>query len=95
MKILVTGTAGFIGSNVAHALLDAGHEVIGVDNFNDYYPVALKEARHAKLEARAGYTGLRGDLSDLPFLVSCFTSHAPHRVCHLAAQAGVRYSLEC
>ena len=50
MKILITGTAGFIGSYVAHALLDDGHEVIGLDNFNDYYPVALKEARHARLE---------------------------------------------
>ncbi|MDF7806289.1 NAD-dependent epimerase [Pontiellaceae bacterium B12219] len=94
MKILVTGTAGFIGSNVAHALLDAGHEVIGIDNFNDYYSVTLKEARHAKLEARSGYVGLRGDLADLEFLISCFKSHAPDRVCNLAAQAGVRYSLE-
>ncbi|MDF7799397.1 GDP-mannose 4,6-dehydratase [Pontiellaceae bacterium B1224] len=94
MKILVTGTAGFIGSNVAHALLDAGHEVVGVDNFNDYYSVALKEARHAKLEARSGYVGLRGDISDFKFLVSGFKFHKPDRVCHLAAQAGVRYSLE-
>jgi UDP-glucuronate 4-epimerase len=94
MKILVTGTAGFVGSHVAHALLDDGHEVIGLDNFNDYYPVELKEARHARLEARPGYTGLRGDLADLTLLVSVFTSHAPDLVCHLAAQAGVRYSLE-
>ncbi len=94
MKILVTGAAGFIGSNVAHALLDAGHKVIGIDNFNAYYPVALKEARHAKLEARGGYVGLRGDLADLNFLVATFKSHAPERVCHLAAQAGVRYSIE-
>ncbi len=94
MKILVTGAAGFIGSAVSHALLDAGHEVVGFDNFNDYYPVALKEARHARLEARPGYTGLRGDISDFKFLASSFTSHAPDRVCHLAAQAGVRYSLQ-
>ena len=94
MKILVTGSAGFIGSYVAHALLDDGHEVVGLDNFNDYYPVALKEARHAKLEARGGYAGLRGDLADFKFLVSSFKSHAPDRVCHLAAQAGVRYSIE-
>ncbi len=94
MKVLLTGAAGFIGSHVAHALLNDGHEVIGLDNFNDYYPVALKEARHAKLEVREGYVGLRGDLSDLKFLVSSFKSHAPDRVCHLAAQAGVRYSLE-
>ena len=94
MKILVTGAAGFIGSNVAHALLDAGHKVIGLDNFNNYYPVALKDARHAKLEVREGYIGLRGDLADYDFLASAFKSHSPDRVCHLAAQAGVRYSLE-
>ncbi|VGO21663.1 NAD-dependent epimerase/dehydratase family protein [Pontiella sulfatireligans] len=94
MKILVTGTAGFIGSYVAHALLDDGHEVVGLDNFNDYYPVALKEARHERLEAREGYVGLRGDLADLNFLVSTFKAHSPERVCHLAAQAGVRYSLQ-
>jgi UDP-glucuronate 4-epimerase len=94
MKILVTGTAGFIGSHVAHVLLDDGHEVVGLDNFNDYYPVELKEARHARLEARAGYTGLRGDLADFEFLVSSFKSHSPDLVCHLAAQAGVRYSLD-
>ena len=94
MKILITGSAGFIGSYVAHALLDDGHEVVGLDNFNDYYSVPLKEARHAKLEARDGYTGIRGDLADFKFLVSSFKSHSPDRVCHLAAQAGVRYSLE-
>ena len=94
MKILVTGAAGFIGSYVAHALLDDGHEVIGLDNFNDYYSVELKEARHAKLEVREGYIGLRGDLADFKFLVSSFKSHSPDRVCHLAAQAGVRYSID-
>jgi len=94
VKILVTGSAGFIGSYVAHALLDDGHEVVGVDNFNDYYPVSLKEARHAKLEARDGYIGLRGDLADIQLLTSHFQQHKPDRVCHLAAQAGVRYSLE-
>lgn len=94
MKILVTGSAGFIGSYVAHALLDDGHEVVGIDNFNDYYPLALKEARHEHLEKRPGYVGLRGDLADSRFMDSSFTSHAPDRVCHLAAQAGVRYSLQ-
>lgn len=83
-----------IGSNVAHALLNKGHEVVGFDNFNDYYSVALKEARHARLEGRAGYVGLRGDLADFKFLASSFKSHSPDRVCHLAAQAGVRYSLQ-
>ncbi len=94
MKILVTGAAGFIGSYVAHALLDDGHEVVGFDNFNDYYSVALKEARHAKLNAREGYIGIRGDLADYPLLTSIFQQHHFGRVCHLAAQAGVRYSIE-
>lgn len=93
MKILVTGAAGFIGSYVAHALLDAGHEVVGFDNFNDYYPVALKEARHAKLEARDSYTGVRGDLFDYELLTANFQRFKFDRVCHLAAQAGVRYSI--
>lgn len=94
MKILVTGAAGFIGSYIAHALLNDGHEVVGLDNFNDYYPVALKEARHARLEARDGYVGVRGDLSDYKLLTSTFKLHNVDRVCHLAAQAGVRYSLQ-
>ncbi len=94
MKILVTGSAGFIGSYVAHALLDEGHEVVGLDNFNDYYPVDLKQARHVGLEARDGYTGIHGDLADYALLTSLFEEHAFERVCHLAAQAGVRYSLQ-
>jgi len=94
MKILVTGAAGFVGSHVAHALLDQGHEVVGIDNFNDYYPVALKEARHARLESREGYTGIRGDLANFQLLTSNFQQHGFERVCHLAAQAGVRYSLQ-
>lgn len=94
MKLFVTGAAGFIGSNVAHALLDDGHEVVGLDNFNDYYDVALKETRHAALEARPGYTGIRGDLTDYKLLTSLFEEHGFQRVCHLAAQAGVRYSIE-
>lgn len=94
MKVLVTGTAGFIGSSVAHALLDGGHEVIGLDNFNDYCPVALKEARHARLEARDGYYGHRQDLADRDALDALFAQYGFDRVCHLAAQAGVRYSLQ-
>ena len=94
MKILVTGSAGFIGSYVAHSLLDNGHEVVGLDNFNDYYPVSIKEARHARLENREGYTGIRGGLEDSKLLTSVFKQHAFDRVCHLAAQAGVRYSLQ-
>jgi UDP-glucuronate 4-epimerase len=94
MKIFITGTAGFIGSYVAHALLDEGHEVIGFDNFNDYYDVALKEMRHAMLEPRAGYTSVRGDIYDYELLSSIFQQNKFDRVCHLAAQAGVRYSIE-
>lgn len=94
MTILVTGAAGFIGSYVAHALLDAGHEVVGIDNFNDYYPFALKEARHERLEQREGYVGIRADLSDHEALEQVFAGHDIDRVCHLAAQAGVRYSLQ-
>ncbi|WP_372798414.1 NAD-dependent epimerase [Pontiella sp.] len=94
MKILVTGAAGFIGSHVAHALLDAGHEVAGLDNFNDYYPVPLKDARHARLERRDGYAGHRLDLADRDGVERLFKEASIDRVCHLAAQAGVRYSLE-
>lgn len=94
MKVLVTGAAGFIGSNVAHALLDEGHEVVGLDNFNDYYSVELKEERHARLEARDGYIGIRGDLVDYELLTTLFRQNAFDRVCHLAAQAGVRNSIQ-
>lgn len=93
-KIIVTGTAGFIGSHIAHALLDDGYQVVGIDNFNDYYDVSLKEMRHAKLEARLGYSGIRGDIADYELLKSIFQQHQPRLVCHLAAQAGVRYSLQ-
>ena len=93
MKLFVTGTAGFIGSHLAHSLLDDGHEVVGLDNFNDYYDVQLKLDRHARLEARKGYTGIRGDLTDYELLTESFKIHEPELVCNLAAQAGVRYSL--
>ncbi len=93
MKIIVTGTAGFIGSNLAHSLLDDGHEVVGYDNFNDYYDVSLKEARSARLVERKGFTLVRGDLEDYECLTDVFKKETPDRVCHLAAQAGVRYSI--
>jgi UDP-glucuronate 4-epimerase len=93
MKILVTGTAGFIGSHLAHSLLDDGHEVVGFDNFNDYYGVQLKLDRHALLEKRKGYTGIKGDLTNYELLTENFGRHEPQLVCHLAAQAGVRYSI--
>lgn len=93
MKILVTGSAGFIGFHVASALLKAGHTVIGLDNFNDYYAVQLKRDRHALLEKQRGYTGNAGDLCDYPALQGLFRKHQFDRVCHLAAQPGVRYSI--
>ena len=93
MKILITGTAGFIGMHLAHRLLDAGHTIVGIDNFNDYYDVSLKENRHATLAKREGYTGIRVDLCDRDGLDQCFEEQQVERVCNLAAQAGVRYSL--
>jgi UDP-glucuronate 4-epimerase len=94
MKIFVTGAAGFIGSYVAQSLLDDGHQVVGLDNFNDYYDVSLKESRVRGLEKRAGFTMVRGDLTDFQLLTASFQQHKFDRVCHLAAQAGVRYSIE-
>jgi UDP-glucuronate 4-epimerase len=80
--------------HLAESLLDEGHEVVGLDNFNDYYAVSLKEARCARLEKRKNYTGIRGDLTDCQLLTDSFRQHEPQLVCHLAAQAGVRYSIE-
>ncbi|MBQ0745399.1 MAG: NAD-dependent epimerase [Marinobacter sp.] len=94
MKILVTGTAGFIGAQLAHRLLERGNEVIGVDNVNDYYDVSLKEARLARLTGYPGFTEVRQDIADRSVMADIFAKHRPERVVHLAAQAGVRYSLE-
>lgn len=93
MKVLVTGTAGFIGAALAHVLLARGDEVIGVDNVNDYYDVSLKEARLARLKARPGFAEARISLEDRDSLFRLFAEHQPERVVNLAAQAGVRYSL--
>ena len=93
MRVLVTGTAGFIGSTVAHRLLDQGHEVIGLDEVNDYYDVNLKLARLARLTPRAGFTEARVSLQDRAAMERLFADTRPQRVIHLAAQAGVRYSL--
>ena len=92
MKILVTGTAGFIGSHVAKQLLARGDEVIGLDNLNDYYDVSLKEARLAPLLENAAYTHDYADLADREAIERLFAAHQPERVIHLAAQAGVRYA---
>jgi UDP-glucuronate 4-epimerase len=94
MKILVTGAAGFIGSHASQVLLDRGDEVIGLDNLNDYYDVTLKEARLARLETQSGFSFAKIDLADRPAMEALFADNKIERVIHLAAQAGVRYSIE-
>ena len=94
MRILITGSAGFIGFHLARHLLAEGDEVLGVDNFNAYYPVALKEARNALLERERGFAARRLDLADKAALKAAFDEFRPEVVVNLAAQAGVRYSIE-
>ena len=94
MKVLVTGTAGFIGSHVAQVLLARGDEVAGFDNLNDYYDVTLKQARLARLLDKPGYTHITADLADRAAVEQAFAIHKPERVVNLAAQAGVRYAAE-
>lgn len=94
MKVLVTGAAGFIGSALILRLLERGDTVIGIDNHNDYYDPALKEARLARHANHPNYTHLRIDLADQKAIESAFENYKPHRVVNLAAQAGVRYSIE-
>lgn len=94
MKFLVTGVAGFIGSRVAQALLDSGHSVVGVDNLNAYYSVALKQARLQQLQGRNRFRFEALDLADHEKLLALPERDEIDRVVHLAAQAGVRYSLE-
>jgi UDP-glucuronate 4-epimerase len=93
MKILVTGVAGFIGYFTALKLLEEGHEVVGLDNLNDYYAPELKQARLARLQGRNGFHFIRADLADRAAIAELFAAERPSRVIHLAAQAGVRYSL--
>lgn len=92
MKILVTGTAGFIGSHVALKLLERGDEVIGFDSLNDYYDINLKKARLARFMGHLGYTHIQADLADRSAVDSMFSKYKPQRVINLAAQAGVRYA---
>jgi UDP-glucuronate 4-epimerase len=94
MKVLVTGTAGFIGSHVAMRLLERGDEVVGVDNLNDYYDVTLKQARLDRFRHDPRYVHVHADISDRCAMESLFATHRPQRVVHLAAQAGVRYAAE-
>ena len=94
MNILVTGAAGFIGSFTAHQLLDRGDRVVGLDNMNDYYDPTLKQARLARLQARDDFTFTQLDLCDVDGMKSMFAKNKFDRVIHLAAQAGVRYSIE-
>ena len=93
MRYLVTGTAGFIGYHVAERLLARGDEVTGLDNVNDYYDVRLKHARMARLEGKQGYDFIKLDVSDREGMAQVFAQRKPEVVIHLAAQAGVRYSL--
>lgn len=92
--ILVTGCAGFIGMHCVQRLLAQGHTVVGIDNLNAYYDVALKEARLAQLASHPGFRFERSDIADRAAVAELFSRTAPERVLHLAAQAGVRYSID-
>ncbi|MFG6158398.1 NAD-dependent epimerase [Halomonas sp. 1390] len=94
MKLLITGMAGFIGHAVAKRLAGKGHEIVGIDNLNDYYDVSLKQARLDDLAGCEDVRFVRLDLADRESMAALFTEHRFDRVIHLAAQAGVRYSLE-
>jgi UDP-glucuronate 4-epimerase len=94
LKVLVTGSAGFIGSALTLRLLSRGDSVIGIDNHNDYYEPALKEARLARHADHPNYTHIRLSLEDRDGIKELFATHKPERVVNLGAQAGVRYSLE-
>ena len=93
-KILVTGAAGFIGFHLSRRLLERGDAVIGLDNLNAYYDVTLKEARLALLAKHAHFSFVRADLADRRRMETVFAGERPEVVVNLAAQAGVRYSLE-
>jgi UDP-glucuronate 4-epimerase len=93
-RVLVTGAAGFIGYHLSERLLDRGDEVVGLDNLNPYYDPRLKEARLSRLEGRPGFRFVRADLADREAMARAFAEERPEVVVNLAAQAGVRYSLE-
>jgi UDP-glucuronate 4-epimerase len=94
MKVLITGSAGFIGSSLTLRLLERGDLVVGIDNHNDYYDPAIKEARLALFASHPNYTHLRVDLANRKAIEEAFLQHRPQRVVNLAAQAGVRHSVE-
>jgi UDP-glucuronate 4-epimerase len=94
MKILVTGSAGFIGFHTSKRLLDSGHDVIGLDNLNNYYDINLKKNRLKILQEYNGFTFYKIDLKDQDVVENLFKKESPQRVIHLAAQAGVRYSID-
>ena len=94
MRVLITGGAGFIGSTLAHRLLDRGDEVVAIDNLNDYYEVSLKEARLARLIDHEHFSFQKLDIADREGVKQLFADHHFDAVMNLAAQAGVRYSLE-
>ena len=94
MNFFITGSAGFIGYHVAKNLLESGHNIVGFDNFNDYYSPDLKERRNGKLLSYKNFVKVRGDLIDYPLIENILKKHNIERVCHLAAQAGVRNSIK-
>ena len=94
MSFLITGTAGFIGNALALALLESGEEVVGIDSLNDYYDVCLKKDRLGRLVAYDSFTECRFDITDSNKVLKIFNKYNPKYVIHLAAQAGVRYSIE-
>ena len=94
MRILVTGAAGFIGFHLCQRLLARGDVVLGLDNLNSYYDVSLKQARLAQLQPQPGFRFIQADIADRPAMEQLFSSEQLDTVIHLAAQAGVRYSLE-
>ncbi|HRY88920.1 MAG TPA: SDR family NAD(P)-dependent oxidoreductase, partial [Rubrivivax sp.] len=94
MKVLVTGAAGFIGMHVSQLLLARGDQVVGIDNLNDYYDPRLKQARLERLRGHAGFAFEKLDVADRPAMERLFAESGFDRVVHLAAQAGVRYSLQ-
>ena len=94
MRFLITGTAGFIGFHLARRLLEDGHQVVGVDNFSDYYDITLKDGRNAILEGYEGFRVERVALENAEALNAAWEKARPEVVVHLAAQAGVRYSID-